>query len=86
MEVRDEEMISWDLLPLDGNFKVPKPGGRGNTHPAKPPEKVKQQCGYMKYMQLAKSVGITEPEFRAYLVLPRAVRCMPRRLLSRQLT
>ena len=37
-EVRDEDMISWDQLPLAGNFKVPKPGGKGNRHPEKPPE------------------------------------------------
>ena len=40
---------------------------RKSRHYATPPEKVEQQHEYMKYVQWAKSIGITEQEFRTHL-------------------
>ena len=68
VEIGDMALPSWESVPTEGGFRVPRPGGRKATHSATATEQ-RQQCElYAKYQKWAtESCGVTEAELKEHL-------------------
>ena len=74
-----EPLVPWQDIPLEGRFRVLRPGGRDSRHHATSSEQLRDRKRYTKHVQWAQRCGLTLEDFERQVAsaaaMPKHQRC-----------